>query len=153
MAVLLGFAVRVTAANPVDRSDKVPHRIPLVAAGLSAVFPGGGQLYTQKYYRAAAFAGTIGYFGYRYYQEDRAMRREFDLARGALTYDDQLAHAYNYDDHYQARRGAFWWGFGIWLFSLADAYVDAHMFRFDDRADPRIVLRAAPAGLALNVKF
>ena len=150
MLVLLGSAANAFAAKPVDRSDKVPHRYPLVAA-LCSIVPGGGQLYTQKYYRAAAFAGTLGYLGYRYYREDRAMNRE--LAALPLTLADSLYHSTQYDQHYQARRSAFWWGFGVWLFSLADAYVDAHMFKFDDRAEPRIVLRAAPAGLALSAKF
>ena len=81
------------------------------------------------------------------------MSQEIDLAYRATTTADFQMHVDNYSSHYDARHSAFWWGFGVWLFSLADAYVDAHMFRFDDRADPRIVLQAAPASLALNVKF
>lgn len=135
----------------VDRTDRVPHRYPLVALSLSAVFPGGGQLYTQKYLRAAAFAGAIGYCGYGYWREDREMRR---LASAALpTLSDSLANAAQYEYHYGGRRGFQWWGIGIWLFSLADAYVDAHLFRFDERAEPAIVLRAAPDGFALCARF
>lgn len=139
-------------AKPEDRSDKVPHRYPMAALALSAVFPGGGQLYTQKYFRAAAFAGAIAYFGYGYYREDRAIRRE--LTETPLTLSDSLAHAANYDFHYESRRGYMWWGIGIWLFSMADAYVDAHMFKFDERAqEPTIGLRATPNSLALSAKF
>ncbi|MCU0607074.1 MAG: DUF5683 domain-containing protein [Candidatus Edwardsbacteria bacterium] len=137
--------------RPVDRTDKVPRRYPLVALSLSAVFPGGGQLYTQKYLRAAAFAGTIGYCGYHFWREDREMRRLESAA--PATRNDSLANAVQYDYHYEGRRGFQWWGIGIWLFSLADAYVDAHLFKFDERSDPAITLRAAPDGIALCARF
>lgn len=136
-----------------DRSDKVPHRYPLAALALSAVFPGGGQLYTQKYLRAAAFAGTIGFFGYRFYREDRAMVREVDLASASADSAEFEAHRQSYYRHSDDRRSAMWWGIGIWLFSLADAYVDAHLFKFDERAEPSVTLRAAPDGIALCAKF
>ncbi|MDI6739597.1 MAG: DUF5683 domain-containing protein [Candidatus Edwardsbacteria bacterium] len=143
------------AAPADDRSDKVPHRYPLVSMACSAVFPGGGQLYTQKYFRAAAFAGTLGYLGYRYYKEDKLMNREFDLAvrTGNSNSPEFILHAENYYAHYDNRRTFQWWFVGIWLFSLADAYVDAHMFKFDERAEPKLSLQATPASLSLSAKF
>jgi hypothetical protein len=141
-------------AKPDDRSDKVPHRAPALALALSAVVPGGGQLYTQKFIRAAAFAGALGYFGYGYWREDRAMRRDVSAGNAALTDAEAIAYYDSYSRHYENRRTYQWWGIGIWLFSLADAYVDAHLFKFDERAaEPAISLQAAPAGIALSARF
>jgi len=140
-------------AKASDRSDKVPHRIPMVAMALSGVFPGGGQLYTQKYYRAVIFAGAIGYFGYGYYREDKAMNREVNLANSAESDADFMLHQNNYYAHYDNRRTFQWWGVGALLFSMIDAYIDAHMFKFDERAEPAITLRATPTSLALSAKF
>jgi hypothetical protein len=153
-AQALPAAPPAKAAKPVDRSDKVPHRYPMVALALSGVFPGGGQLYTQKYFRAAAFAGALAYFGYGYCREDRAMGREVDLANSAATAAEFLQHRDSYYAHYDNRRSFQWWGVGVWLFSMMDAYIDAHMFKFDERAqEPRIGLRAGPNSLALSTKF
>ncbi len=138
----------------VDRSDKVPQRSPMLAMGLSAVFPGGGQLYCQRYLRAAAFAGAIGFFGYGYWREDRAMRDDVAAGNAATDGAALLAHRDSYYRHYDNRRANQWWGIGIWLFSLADAYVGAHLFKFDERAEePAVGLRAAPGGLAFGMRF
>jgi hypothetical protein len=153
MLALLSGAAAAFAAKPVDRSDKVPHRYPLLAVGLSAVCPGGGQLYTQKYYRAALFAGAIGYLGYHWYDEDRQANRIFDRHTLAIGSADSASLYESYLARIDRRRTYQLWTIGVWLFSLADAYIDAHMFRFDDRADPRITLQAAPGSLALSAKF
>jgi hypothetical protein len=153
MLLLLGLSASAHAAKPVDRSDKVPHRYPMVAMGLSAVFPGGGQLYTQKYYRAAAFAGAISYLGYHWYDENRQANRIADTyAQGYDTAQQAQLYA-AWSVHNDRQRTYQLWTIGIWLLSMADAYIDAHMFRFDDRADPQITLRATPSSLALCAKF
>lgn len=121
------------------KEEKIPHRSPLLAVCFSAAFPGGGQLYTQQYLRAAAFAGGLGYLGYCYNREDKA-------AIGNIDQDD-----YNY--HNERRRTYKWWFIGIWTLSLADAYVDAHMFKFDERSEPGISLQVTPWSVALAKKF
>lgn len=121
------------------KEEKIPHRSPLLAVCFSAVFPGGGQLYTQQYFRAAAFAGGLGYLGYCYNREDKA-------AIGNPDQDD-----YNY--HNERRRTYKWWFIGTWTLSLADAYVDAHMFKFDEHSEPGISLQVSPWSVALAKRF
>ncbi len=121
------------------REEKKPHRSPLLSVCFSAVFPGGGQLYTQKYFRAAAFAGGLGYLGYCYNREDQA-------AIGNPDQDD-----YNY--HNERRRTYKWWFIGAWTMSLADAYVDAHMFKFDQHSEPELSLQVTPGSVALVKRF
>lgn len=137
MITLLGSTLLATGSAQAEepRSDQVPRRSPLLAVCLSAAVPGGGQLYTQQYLRAAAFAGGLGYLGYSYRREDLA-------AVGNPDPDD-----YNYHD---ARRRKYkWWFIGIWTLSLADAYVDAHLFKFDQHSEPSLSLKFGPDGLSL----
>jgi len=121
------------------REVKKPKRSPLLAVCFSAACPGGGQLYTQQYLRAAVFAGGLGYLGYCYDREDKA-------AIGNPDQDD-----YNY--HNERRRTYKWWFIGIWTLSLADAYVDAHMFKFDQHSEPDLSLQVAPGSVALVKRF
>jgi hypothetical protein len=151
--ILSCFAVQLTAQKKQDsisigtkqqnkednRLDKKPHRSPLQAVCFSAVVPGGGQLYTQQYLRAVAFAGGLGYLGYCYHREDTS-------AIGNPDQDD-----YNY--HNKRRRKYKWWFAGIWILSLADAYVDAHMFKFDERSEPGISLDISPTTIYLTKRF
>jgi hypothetical protein len=143
------------AAKADDRSDKVPRRIPMVSLALSAAFPGGGQLYTQKYYRAALFGGAIGYCGYRWYDADRQANKLYALSSQATNLADSAYYFNAYLDQVDNnRRSWMLWTVTVWLFSLADAYVDAHMFKFDERAqEPVIGLRATPSSLALSATF
>ncbi len=117
----------------------VPKRSPALAVALSAVVPGGGQVYTANYLKAGAFAGSLGYLGYRYLKEDRAAKASTSL--------------YEWWDHDWERRNYKWWFIGVWLVSLADAYVDAHLYRFDDQAEPELSLRAGPGYAALAWRF
>jgi hypothetical protein len=153
IALMVCCAATAFAAKPVDRSDKVPHRYPMVAMGLSAICPGGGQLYTQKYYRAAGFAAAIGYLGYHWYDEKRQADNITDAYYRTFDTEQRIQLNTDWQRHNDRQRTYQLWTIGIWLFSLADAYVDAHMFRFDDRADPRITLQATPSSLALCAKF
>ena len=121
------------------KEDKKPHRSPLLSVCFSAVLPGGGQLYTQQYLKTAIFAGGLGYLGYCYNREDQA-------AIGNPVQDD-----YNY--HNERRRTYKWWFIGIWTLSLADAYVDAHMFKFDEHSEPELSLQVAPGSVALVKRF
>jgi len=77
---------------------------------LLCVFPGGGQFYTERYV-PGIFIGAaeiaIGYYAYKYHQ----------------------------DGDYTKRNSMLWWGFFVFGFSLADAYVGAKMHGFDVQAD------------------
>jgi hypothetical protein len=117
----------------------VPRRSPTLSVALSGVFPGGGQLYTGNYLKAAAFAAGLGYIGYHYRQEDLAAKR--------------APNAYEWWDHDWERRKYKWWFIGVWLVSLADAYVDAHLYKFDDQAEPEAGLQAGPGYAALIWRF
>lgn len=141
-AVLVGLLLASMASRaPAAEKDPaaVPRRSPALAVALSAAFPGGGQLYTRDYLKAGAFAGALGYIGYRYLKEDRAAK--------AAPSD------YVWWDHDWERRKYKWWGIGVWLVSMADAYVGAHLYKFDEQSEPEVSLQAGPGYAALAWRF
>lgn len=79
-------------------------------AMLLSVVPGGGQFYCERYVAGTLLGGGevgLGYLAYRYHRENRLSERNSVL----------------------------WWGFFLFGYTLADAYVSAKMFRFDADAD------------------
>lgn len=142
VSVLTALALILLAgvAHTAERDPAaVPKRSPALAVALSGVLPGGGQIYTGNYIKAAAFAGALGYIGYQYHKEDLAAKASPNL--------------YQWWDHDWERRRYKWWFIGVWLVSMADAYVDAHLYKFDDQAEPELSLQAAPGLLSLSWRF
>jgi hypothetical protein len=124
-------------AVPPDSTAKdtsaVTMKSPLRAVFFSAVLPGGGQIYTHNYWKAVglgtAEAGLAGAAIYEVWRMNRAT--------------DQM----EIDNHFEKQRSLWWWTAGVWAFSMADAYVDAHLYRFDEQG--RVALRVHPGnGLA-----
>jgi hypothetical protein len=121
-----------------DTTYKKPHRSAFLAVSFSAVIPGGGQLYTQNYLKAAGFAGALGYVGYNWYKYD----------------NDYMTSSWADEDYYyQKRRKYMLWTIGVWLGSLADAYVSAHLYKFNQNAEPRVTLVIDRNKLALAGRF
>jgi len=119
------------------RDSKTDVKSPLKAVFFSAVFPGGGQIYTRSYWRAAglglAEAGLAG----------AAMVEVWRMNKAT----DQA----EVDRHFEKQRSLWWWTAGVGAFSMADAYVDAHLYRFDEQGGMAIRLRPmGGVGLALN---
>ncbi len=79
-------------------------------AMLLCLVPGGGQFYTDRIVPGIAIAGaeiTLGYFAYQYHR----------------------------DGKYDQRNSMLWWGFFVFGYSLADAYVGAKMHDFSIETD------------------
>ena len=121
-----------------DTTFKKPHRSAFLAVSFSAVIPGGGQLYTQNYLKSAGFAGVLGYVGYNWYKYDR---------------DYWNASGPELDYLYEKKRKYMLWTIGVWLGSLADAYVSAHLYKFNQNAEPRVTFVIDRNKLALAGRF
>jgi hypothetical protein len=87
----------------------------------SMVVPGWGQWYNEKRLKAAVVMGA-----------------ELGLVVDAIV-QNQLAARSDYDyerEYYRNNRSlAIWWLGAAILYSMADAYVDAHLFDFDERPE------------------
>lgn len=118
------------------RGSKAAVKSPVKAVFFSAVFPGGGQIYTRNYWRAAGL-GTV----------------EASLA-GAAMYEvwrmNKATDQAEIDRHFEKQRSLWWWTAGVGAFSMVDAYVDAHLYRFDEQG--KVAVRFKPGrGLELNL--
>ena len=123
---LTAWPARAGAGGAVDTtrvlSDR-PVKSPAGAMLRSAVLPGWGQLYNQRYWKAGlvlavngALVGRAVYFNERY--------------------ETRLLPDGRKDRAYLDRRNNYLWLFGLaYLLNLADAYVDAYLFGFETAMD------------------
>lgn len=93
----------------------------------SLIVPGGGQFYTENYLKGILIGGTQATLEYL------AIR---DHLR-ALDYQAK-GDTLNYFHYRDSRNNLLWWTASVMVFSLADAYVSAHMYHF--KADERLNL-------------
>ncbi len=115
--LLLCFSLSGAAEKAKADSVKSPRGAML----RSLAVPGWGQWYNGKKTKAVIIAGgEIGLI------VDAIVLNQ--LAMAAKTADER----YFYRDN---RSLALWWLAGVILYSMADAYVDAHLYRFDESPD------------------
>ncbi len=133
LALLTGFvlaqnsdALKPQPATPGStlRADTVVQYRPARSTGnavlLSLLLPGGGQVYTGNWWKAALIAPgelTLAYLSYR----------EQDAGR---------------------RTALLWWTGAVIAFSMADAYVSAQMYGFD--REMRLTVGPLRAGIAME---
>ena len=147
----------------VPKKQFVPN--PQRALWLSLVFPGAGQIYNRKYWKLPFVYG--GFLGCAYaLMWNQMMYRDYSQAYLDIMDDDPNTHSYldmlppRYDisgreeqfknvfkrkkDFYRRYRDLSAFCFvGVYLLSVIDAYVDAHLSEFD--ITPDLSMRIAPA--------
>lgn len=132
---------KVVASNTAH--DSVTFRSPTGAMLRSMFVPGWGQWYNGKRFKAVLIAGGhLGLIADAIVQNQLAVRA-----------NDELERAYYQDN----RSLAIWWLLGLTLYSMADAYVDAHLFGFDESTDlslrPAIVAEQFSLALVYTIRF
>ena len=99
---------------PVDMFSDQPLKSPWGAVARSAMLPGWGQCYNESYIKSVVAFGTFAY-----------------LLSRILTYAEQYRDTGNTE--FRDKRSTYTWYLGLaYLIILADAYVDANLYRFDD---------------------
>jgi len=111
-----------------------PVNSPWGATIRSAILPGWGQVYNESYIKAGFYVATVGYVGYKIYWNKMKLDET-----GKAKYDDD-------------RRRYNWYMGLTYLLMLADAHVDAHLFKFDEMVDLAI-LPIENNGLQLNLNI
>ncbi|MGD9489428.1 MAG: DUF5683 domain-containing protein [Calditrichaceae bacterium] len=114
-----------------------PLKSPWGATLRSAILPGWGQVYNENYVKAVLYLGIDGYLFYRIREAD-------------IKYRESRETKYRDD------RSRFSWYFGIaYLLTMADAHVEAYLYKFDDAVKltvmPEVINGAA--GVRAYVEF
>ncbi|MBD3387023.1 hypothetical protein GF407_19120 [candidate division KSB1 bacterium] len=128
MLLLIAIAARAqqTSTDTTTTGDDYPS--PGGAMWRSLVVPGWGQAYNKKWLKTGIFAAA-----------------EIGLAANAIVQNQYKQKATNWaeEEYYRNNRSlSVWWLAGVILYSMGDAYVDAHLYHFDDEKS-----------LTLNIKM
>jgi hypothetical protein len=157
LALLAGFVLAQTPdtlmpqLNPPDSTSKVdtvsayrPAKSTGTAVLLSFLLPGGGQVYTGNWWKAALIAPaevTLGYFSIKEHLSASDYLSQFNLHH-------VRSDSVNYVRHRDTRTALLWWTGAVLAFSMADAYVSAQMYGFD--REMRLALGPMRAGIAME---
>lgn len=115
--------INIQSNRIINKDDTVKSSIksPTGAMIRSLIFPGWGQLHNKKYVKSilvfGAETGLIAnsiYLNQKYKASQTVWEREFYINNRNLSN---------------------WWLVGVILFSMADAFVDAHLTDFDESSD------------------
>ena len=165
------YAQESTPSDSVSNSTVIKKKSPLKASLMSAVIPGAGQIYNQKYWKAPVVwvgLGTFTYFAYFNHQEFNRYRSAYltrqddkiDEFYDVLTYDALE----NEMDRWRSYRD--WNLIGVtllYILQIVDANVDASLCDFDVSDDISLrlatpvvttsVLTQPTMGLTLSLRF
>jgi len=157
--LLWGFNFLLAQTSPVDSTQvqtgevdspsaaKTPLKknSPRGAVIRAVIFPGWGQWYNEKRFKALLVFGT-----------------EVGFASAAIWHNQQVVKSWkDYEDiykefHINMRNQFVWYLAGAILYSMADAYVDAHLYHFDESTDLSFQFdheASASGSLCLVLKF
>ena len=117
----------------------------------STVFPGGGQIYVHSYLKAGIVMGVQGYLlSQAVYHNDRVSHFH-QLMDGTSSLDD-LHYRHQRDKYRNELRNDEWW-IGTTLFlSVADAFVDAHLYN-SKQEKQKIHLKFSDKDVQLQYNF
>jgi len=115
--------VESTQSNIQDshKISEVKTKSPRTAMICSLMFPGLGQLYNGKKFKALVFfGGEIGLLYNSIYLNQKYKESTDDFVKNFYIENRNLSN---------------WWLVGVVLISILDAYVDAHLYSFDESPD------------------
>ncbi len=149
---------------------------PKIAATLSAIIPGAGQIYNQKYWKLPIVYGALGYFAYDIYASYK-LYTDLSFALVALNKLKQndstdfkkvdpiiqrlnVTSVENYKNRFrrQVDESSLWF-LVFWGLNIVDAAVDAHLKSFDVsdnltlKIHPNVNAIAATGQLNYNLKL
>jgi len=116
------------------------YKSPRRAVILSALLPGGGQFYTSHYIKGGVIAfGEI-----------------FSLSKAYFLYRDSKNYQGDSSERDSLMRESFsyvFWFLGIWFYSMLDAYVDAQLYNFDEKAKISLSFKPDNEAILFGIKI
>jgi len=124
---------------------------PTKAALLSAIIPGAGQIYNEKYIKAGVYIGiqaTLVGVAIHY-------DKKYKEYQGKIKDKDDPAYAINHVkvvDYYENRQSYIFWVATSVFLSTLDAYVDAHLINFAEKKN-QIHIKFEGDKVTLSIPF
>jgi len=143
---------RESGADLPDGSSWKRRKNPRVAMLCALIFPGLGQIYNEKPYKAALVMGVETFylgnilFNYRYAEREEYLRDR--SIPGTTAWRDHDAMTLYYKER---MIDWVWWSAGAILIVILDAYVDAHLHDMNFRVEGGAVEDGA--GISLGFAF
>lgn len=131
LIIVMGFIFFIPSFAEAQLSDKTifhetmlaedtpkKSKSPLGAMVRSAILPGWGQVYNNKYLKALVYLGGESYFALRYISLDDKIEKMIDEGKEESLIEEKE----------NERNGWAWLFSAGYLLALGDAYVDAHLY-------------------------
>ncbi|MDW8467144.1 MAG: DUF5683 domain-containing protein [Chloroherpetonaceae bacterium] len=123
-------------SDTLAKKDSLSSRLrpELVALG-AALLPGFGQIYNQAYWKLPILYGLLGWFGYNFFTQHQLYlefrdRYNSDLEQRPIPPSAEANRRFR--EFYREQRDEFGvYILLVYLASIVDAYVDAHLYGFD----------------------
>jgi hypothetical protein len=127
-------------SKSIDSTEFHPAKSPTLALGLSGIFPGAGQIYTENYWKVPIIWGVGGYWIYEWFQlNDKYKQFQRDYLKTQSDQDLRLR------EFYRDERDKFAWFLGVlYVLNLVDAYAGAHLYDFNVSPDLSLNGRVVP---------
>lgn len=129
--------------------QKNPYRAMLY----SAVLPGGGQIYNHAYVKSAVVVGLQTYLvSTALRHNDRIEHYQKLMDNSVSGGQDYLIYELKRNDFKDKLRSDYWWMGTVLLLSVADAFVDAHLYNYNTEKE-RIKLKFEDKMLQISYRF
>ena len=129
MHKLLIIIVLIFVLTTLSAEKVVLKKYPLKAVALSCFIPGGGQFYNGKLLKSgfvfALEGGLIGLAAYHHLEAEKYYDK-YEISSFESDYDE-------YVNYYEKRQSDFFWIGMVIFLSAIDAYIDAHLFDFEEK--------------------
>ncbi len=125
---------------------------PVHAMLYSAFIPGGGQVYNGKYLKAGVVVGIQAYFVGASIYHDGKQDEYAKKANSAVLASDRLFYEKKRDEYGDKQRSDYWWIGITAVLSIADAFVDAHLFDYQEQKE-KVRLRFEDKMLMLSTDW
>lgn len=149
-------------------AEEKPNKIPKKAGLYSAIIPGAGQIYTEKYWKVPVI--YAGFITSAYYINDSnnsyQLYKNSYLSRTEGNTNDEFQGEYSdadlrtLTDHYKRNREiSILFFIGTYILNIIDASVTAHLFDYDVSNDlsikiqPMLFSREKASGISLSINL
>lgn len=149
--------VRRDTAKPLEVFTEFQNTKSPGLAILYGVFPGGGQIYTEQYWKAPIVFGAALFLGWRVWDLTSKFNEQADLAASLPDTSAQLSRVRQLREQYRDDRDMnFIYFLAVEALGMIDAYVGVYLYDFNVEGvagDAKLGVLPTPDGMAPALKL